>query len=292
MGYAEVCVNSPVAKQQTFSYAIPLGMSIDIGQAVLVPFGERLLQGIVLELSDYPAVEETREIAEIIETIPLLSPAQISLARWISQHYLAPLFDAVALMLPPGFERRTLTFITAPPTLDNPDLSSLPTAARHAFDLMQKQGRVSSKNLEKALGKRKAQTAVSQLLKKGLAIRSYELEPVKIRPKIEPFLSLVINTGQATLEVAVLREKRAAKQAALLEFLARQSRPVPLREAREKANCDRATINALVNKGLVKTEAVRINRSPLAGKEIGTSEPLTLTAAQQSALRAIQSALP
>ena len=59
MAYAEVSVNSPLAQRQTFSYAIPAGLAIDIGQAVWVPFGNKLLQGIVLELTDYPAVAET-----------------------------------------------------------------------------------------------------------------------------------------------------------------------------------------------------------------------------------------
>ncbi|GAI81736.1 unnamed protein product, partial [marine sediment metagenome] len=101
MGYAEVSVNSPIAQRRTFCYAIPSGLSIDVGQAVWVPFGDKLLQGIVLELSRYPSVEETKEIAGVIEPRPLLSPLQVLLARWLSEHYLSPLFDAVALMLPP-----------------------------------------------------------------------------------------------------------------------------------------------------------------------------------------------
>ncbi|GAI59091.1 unnamed protein product, partial [marine sediment metagenome] len=105
MGYAEVSVNSPIAQRKTFSYTIPSDLSIDVGQAVWVPFGDKLLQGIVLELTDYPSVEETKEIAGIIEPRPVLSPPHVLLARWISEHYLSPLFDAVALMLPPGFER-------------------------------------------------------------------------------------------------------------------------------------------------------------------------------------------
>ena len=84
MGYAEVSVNSLIAQRRTFSYAIPPGLSIDVGQAVWVPFGGKLLQGIVLELSDYPAVEETREITGVIDPHPLLSLAQVELARWIS----------------------------------------------------------------------------------------------------------------------------------------------------------------------------------------------------------------
>ncbi len=126
MGYAEVSVNSPIAQRRTFSYAIPSGLGIDVGQAVWVPFGDKLLQGIVLELSDYPSVAETREITGIIDAHPVLSPAQIKLARWISEHYLSPLFDAVALMLPPGFERKVVTFIGSPlvpPEQDTPSLT-------------------------------------------------------------------------------------------------------------------------------------------------------------------------
>ena len=77
-------------------------MDVREGQAVLVPFGERVLQGVVMELSPQPAVEDTRDIIDIIESRPVLSPHHLSLARWISDYYLSPLFDAVALMLPPG----------------------------------------------------------------------------------------------------------------------------------------------------------------------------------------------
>ena len=40
MEYAEVSVNSPVAQRRTFSYAIPSGLDIDVGQAVWIPFGD------------------------------------------------------------------------------------------------------------------------------------------------------------------------------------------------------------------------------------------------------------
>ena len=66
MGYAEVSVNSPIAQRRTFSYAIPSGSTIDVGQAVWVPFGDKLLQGIVLELSHYPTVEEVHSFVQLI----------------------------------------------------------------------------------------------------------------------------------------------------------------------------------------------------------------------------------
>ncbi len=123
MRYAEVSVNSPVAQRRTFSYAIPEGLNVSVGQAVLVPFGEKVLQGIVMEITPLPAVEDTREILDVIESVPILSPNQVALALWISNYYLAPLFNAVALMLPPSFERKALTFIQASSDVDTSSLT-------------------------------------------------------------------------------------------------------------------------------------------------------------------------
>jgi primosomal protein N' (replication factor Y) len=111
MKYAEVAVNSPVARRHSFCYSIPAHLTVSVGQAVWVPFGSKVLQGIVVKLSPVPSVEVTKEIISLISSRPLLSPAQVGLALWLSEYYLAPLFDAVALMLPPGFERRMVTLL-------------------------------------------------------------------------------------------------------------------------------------------------------------------------------------
>ncbi|MFC1592748.1 primosomal protein N' [Candidatus Omnitrophota bacterium] len=291
MKYAEVSVNSPVAQRQTFSYAIPPGLSVEVGQAVWVPFGSKLLQGIVLELSQYPAVEETRDIAGIIESHLLLSPSHVLLARWISDYYLSPLFDAVALMLPPGFERKALTFISIPSIPDDFDLSSLTPKQKHALEIVQGQGKVSLRQLERALGKKKAQAIVSQLVRRGLAVRSYELESVKAKPKVKPYLSLAFDADEAKQKVTRLREKGSNKQAALLDFLARQSKPVPLADARRMVNCDKAVTDALVNKCFITVQYIQVTRDPLFHQDITPSELLILTSPQKSAFESIKSSL-
>jgi primosomal protein N' (replication factor Y) len=265
-------------------------MSIEVGQAVWVPFGEKLLQGIVLELSDYPKVEETREITGIIEPQPLLLPAYISLAYWISQHYLSPLFDAVALMLPPGFERKALTFIinTFP---DSFDLSSLNQDQKHTLELVQKQNKVSLKELEKTLGQQKAQRIVSQLVRRGLIARRYELEPVKTKPKVESYLSLAVSIEKAQQELPRLYDKRATKQASLLDLLVQQGKPVSLKELREKTKCDRTTVDSLVQKNLVILRNIVVRRDPLSAQTVNLSYPLTLTSAQNLAFQSVSQSL-
>jgi primosomal protein N' (replication factor Y) len=291
MRYAEVSVNSPVAQRRTFSYAIPPGLDVDVGQAVWVPFGDKQLQGIVLELSPHPSVEETKEIDGVIEPRPILSPSQVSIARWISQYYLSPLFDAVALMLPPGFERKMVTFVSAASIPEDFDLSALNAEQRQVLNLLQKKGRVSLRQLEKTFGKKRAQSIVSQLVNRALAVKSYELERVKAGPKVELFLKLAVEAAQARQEAASLNKKGAKKQAVLLEFLMPKLKAVPWAEARKKTNCNKAVADALVKKGLVKFQQVKVTREPISYKGIATSQPLTLTPAQKSALEAIKSSL-
>ncbi|MDI6815312.1 MAG: primosomal protein N', partial [Dehalococcoidales bacterium] len=291
MGYAEVSVNSPIAQRRTFSYAIPSGLSIDVGQAVWVPFGDKLLQGIVLELSHYPSVEETREIAGVIEPRPLLSSAHVLLARWISEHYLSPLFDAVALMLPPGFERKVVTLICKPSTPHKQDISSLTQAQRNVVELVWKQGKISLGELEKKYGTRQAKVITSHLISQGLVVKSYELERVKVKPKKVAYLRLKVEASEAFKEAARLRGKGAIKQAALIDFLAQQSEPVLWVEARRGVNCGKAVADALVNKGLVELQRIEVRREPISYRSITPSYPLTLTPAQESALQSIKSSL-
>ncbi len=281
MRYAEVSVNSPAAQRRTFSYSIPEGLDVREGQAVLVPFGERILQGVVLELTSVPAVEDTREILDIIDPEPVLTPVQISLARWINDYYLSPIFDAVALMLPPGFERKAITFISR--ARDDIDVSTLNDDQRRAIDLVPGEGRVEVGKLEKALGKKKSSAVVSQLVKQGLIVRSYELGPVRVKPRIELYIKQIPNTIDNT--------RLSQKQSALMEFLKGHAEPVSWAEARQQTGCTRSIANALVNKGLVAFEEVEVRREPISYDNIIQSEPLKLTADQQAAYESIKSSL-
>jgi len=291
MRYAEVSVNSPVAQRRTFSYSIPTGLSIEVGQAVWVPFGKKILQGIVVELSPYPAVEETREIIGTIEPRPVLSPPHVLLARWISEYYLSPLFDAMSLMLSPGFERQALTFISTTPNPDTRDLSSLSPEQRTLFELVQRQGSMGLKELEKRLGKKKAQTIVSQLVGRELLVRSYEMEPVKVTAKRVPYLRLNVTAGQATEMAAQMQEKGAIKQAILLDYLAWHPEPLPWAEIRQKLSIEKTVADALIGKGLAIFEQIEVKREPISYQGITLSSPLKLTAAQESALKAIKESL-
>jgi primosomal protein N' (replication factor Y) len=288
--YAEVSVNSPVARRQLFSYAIPDSLSIDIGQAVWVPFGNRVLQGIVLELSRQPSVEQTRDIIGVIDQQPLLSTTQITLAHWLSDYYLCPLFDAIAPMLPPGFERRTLTFISATANAATYDLSTLTPPQQQIIELAQRAGKVSLKQLERLLGKKRAQATISQLVARNLVCRRYQLEPVRVKPKQELALSLAIDSNEARQIANDLRQKGANRQADVLNFLSRCP-SATLTEARKSIRCQAATVRALQEKALITAIKTEVKRQPIDYKNIKATSPPELNASQQSAVGIITQSL-
>jgi primosomal protein N' (replication factor Y) len=281
MKYAEVSVNSPAARRRAFSYAVPAGMDVREGHAVLVPFGEKVLQGVVIELSPVPAVEDTREIIDIITPDPVLSPQHLALARWISDYYLSPLFDAVALMLPPGFERKAVTFVSvARPDID---LDLLNDDQKKILNMIPEQGRVALKKLEKALGKKKTSSLVSAMVRQNLIARDYELGPVRIKPRKELYLTLTGDISKAA--------ELPPKQAALFRLLIDKKMPIAWAEARRHTGYSKSVADALVRRGLAVFQEVDVRREPISYKKIQPSSPLTFTAAQQTAFDAVSLAL-
>jgi primosomal protein N' (replication factor Y) len=286
MNYAEVAVNSP-GSRSTFCYAVPPRLNISAGQAVWVPFGSRVIQGIVLGLSAEPSIEETKEIAGIIADVPLLSPIQIKLAQWISKHYFAPLFDALALMLPPGFERRAITcFQLADSHVEN--LLSLPREQKQVLDIIGEKEKTSLAELEKAIGKEKTRQITDQLLARQLITKTLELGEPRVKAKTRPYIKLIADRKDVEVEKARLNKSRAYRQAELLAFLNEQSQSISISALRKRLNCSPATIKALESRHLVSVERVRVRRDPLAHLSFTISQPPVPTSSQKAVWESIR----
>ena len=290
MSYAEVSVNSPVYHNRTFSYSIPDGMEIQPGQAVWVPFGNKILQGIVTSIERLPAVEETRDISAVIEPPLILSTQQLKLAQWISDYYLCPLFDAISTMLPPGFERSTIAYIQTAKDFDQRQLSKLTAEQTKIIGLLRQKDKLSVKDLEKTFGVKAAQAAISRLISRNLITKSYETAPARVKPKKETYIELAVDSAAAVEEIQRLYAKRAAKQAEVLEFLM-ESGAVSLSEVRKKTGCQTETMKTLTNKGLVSVKEFDVKRQPFSYDDIKQSSHLKLTTQQEAAFNEIQRSL-
>ena len=292
MPFAEVAVNAAAPLRQTFTYRIPDGLPIEPGQAVYVPFGSRTLQGIVVERTDSASVAQTRDIANIIDVRPLLSPTHLQLARWLSEHYLAPLFDCISLMLPPGFKRRPLVMLRPLASLE--ELSHLKlkdlqaTVLRRAIEL----GEIEAEQLRREVKVKGAPSAISALIKRGFLQRSYRLARPQIAPKGVRQLRLDAPETEMLARIEDLREEggpRALRRALVLETLVDEG-VLPLPRARD-LGLTPAFLRDLETEGLARAEEVYVVRDPLAGRVFPYREPPSLTEDQQRAYETIAESL-
>ncbi len=234
MPYAEVAVNAAVPHRRAFSYSVPEGMHLQGGQAVYVPFGRRTLQGIVLELPKTPSYPQTRDILAPLTEAPILSPAHVALGRWISEEYLAPLFASLALMLPPGFEEKPLTYVSALVGAQKAAGLDLAPRQRDVLSALLAGGRQEVEELRKRAGVRSVSAALRELEGRGLVERSYELAPPRVRPKVLAYYRLLVSPHEALVRAGSLPGSRRSRRAELLERLA-EVESVPVAEARRAA---------------------------------------------------------
>src|SRR6202162_1233268 len=98
-----------VPLRTTFTYAVPeqLRATVQPGVRVLVPFRQKSLVGVVVDLPERPPEKaKVREIARVLDVIPALTPGLIELGHWIAGYYLAPVGEVFRAMLPPVKELR------------------------------------------------------------------------------------------------------------------------------------------------------------------------------------------
>ncbi len=302
--YARVVVNTRVQPRKVFRrearedagegssvgmvyhYSIPPELRADVrqGQLVVVPFGARRLQGVILGFDDSSPVAETRPLYEIADPTPVLSPAHVELASWISRYYLAPLIDAVLLMLPPGVTRKAHVTIglhegsTVPGDLDN--------GQQRVIDLLRAEGELPVKGLGKKLGLKNYRKIVDGLAGRGLIVKRSHLSEAKARPKTERVACLKAELTPDVLDGL----KRARVQAATVEYL-NQRGPTPVSDLRAEVRGNSAALKALVDKGLVELEELEVWRDPLQGRTFVPSSFPRLTEAQDAAWREIEASL-
>ena len=97
----------PVPLRTTFTYEVPESLAelVAPGTRVVVPFRNRALVGVVLELANRaPERTKVKPISEVLDPIPALPPKLLELGRWVADYYVAPIGEVFRGMLPPPVE--------------------------------------------------------------------------------------------------------------------------------------------------------------------------------------------
>lgn len=115
MRFASVVLDIPTqALDSAYTYAVPAdlcqqGETLQVGCAVVVPFGGRRAIGFVVETMECPAGEYPEGVdpsklkaVERVASAPFFDEEGAACAQWLAHRYLSPLSSCVRLFTPPG----------------------------------------------------------------------------------------------------------------------------------------------------------------------------------------------
>ena len=288
MRFAEVAVDAPAGHDRTFSYSVPPPLEVNPGQLVLVPFGSRTLQGVVFSLEPVPHVDETRDIARVQAPEPVLTEEQLALARWISTYYMCTLFEAAALMLPPGGRLRLKTYLEPGPGSDGTQEASLTPFQTKVLQFIRARRKVSEDRLVAAMGEA-ARGAATRLAKNSLVLRSEARSAARVGRKFRDYVRLGRPLIPSLAGELAAMSRPAPRRVALVERLAEGAGHMLLAEARKTYGP--SAVNGLLEKGWLLRERLETERDPLAGSVFPPGPPVALTASQLRAASEVRAAL-
>lgn len=291
--YVEVAINLPNIPD-SYHYHLPdvLAEDVRVGSLVVVPFGRQRAQGVILRFIDSPEVSKTRAVEDQVDEQPVLTKAQIELARWMADETLAPLGVCIHLMLPPGLGQRTDTLIRLNRDREI-DHSSCSPLEKRLINLLKKRGDLRGRQIDASIRQVEWRGALRNLVQRGVVHTRATLPQPTVRPKTARMVALSIKPQEvAGLDQRLSRVQRVHdRRLAVLQFLAGQSEPVEPARVYNKVGANNGDIKYLEENGLIRVFKSQVWRDPLEDWAYIPVTPPVLTTDQNAAWERIQADL-
>ncbi|WP_338441555.1 primosomal protein N' [Synechococcus elongatus IITB4] len=275
--WAEVLVDCP-GVEAPYTYAVNSQMAIALGDVVLVPFGDRLVGGLVVRvLAECPDDLDPARIRSIHEVVAqsFFQAHYWDLLERTANYYHVPLTQVLRAALPPGLLRRSQRRIRALRGAQ-PILRS--QAAQRIWPLLQK-------NLETGYSWRylcqqhpQAPQGLRELLQAGC---------------VESYICLG-KSAQAKQQLAITLVQRlpglTQRQAAIVAQLQQSGGEAWLQTFQQQTGASRGLLDRLTELGCVAIAPKERLRSGIQTTDVEADQPRVLTPAQAAALAQIQKA--
>ena len=192
------------SEKPLLTYLVPGSLECELrtGQLVSVPYGERLVEGIVwdvladerLELDDAKIL---RPIHSILDPEPAILPHQQALALWISEYYITPLAQVTLLMLTRGLMQRSQFVLRlvedglSEVNRSTEATQEMPLQVRAMIGLLLSDGALDTVQFEKMLGPTRAKKFIKEALASGFVQREAQLQAPRAKARVKRIVRLV-----------------------------------------------------------------------------------------------------
>ncbi|NGQ93812.1 primosomal protein N' [Brevibacillus sp. SYP-B805] len=267
---AKVIVDVPVSRtNRPFDYLVPdwLQPLMDVGSRVIVPFGPRKLQGYVIEVAE---MEESgpvepngkqpalREVEQILDDVPPLTPELIRLAQWMSRQYLCPWVTAMQTLLPSVLKGKAEKVLVPTEALER----SVAVGSPLLSELLAK-GMLPAADAEKRFPQEAL--LVPGWIKAGWLASEYRVKD-RVTRKTVSCVTLLLKDEQVEEALATLPARAEQMKRVIRHMAMFGGEPMPVKELLEVLGINRSTLKSLEQKGYVRIEEREVYRDPYANR--------------------------
>ncbi len=292
MTFVQISVNIP-AISGVFDYHLSpkLEGKVSIGHLVTVPFNNQVVQGVILRFVDTPAVKDTKEVIDILDSLPVLTPVQITLAEKMAEETLNSVSAMVGMILPTGLSQRADTeyrILNAEPQIPNTELSQ---TQKRLLALFQKRGSLRGRQIDTHFKHVDWRKSAGNLVKRGILESKSVLPAPRVRPKMIRMAQLAVSPRVALEQMTKLgsTEQTQNRRAAALQFLIREKEAVAVTWVYAESGCNLSDLKILAERDLIVLRETEIWRDPVQKVEIREEESFehVLNDAQEKAMKVV-----
>ena len=289
--YAEVAL--PLPMRQVFTYRLPHRFAevTKVGARVIVPFGSRNLTGYVTAINDsftptnYFDETKLRDIIQLLDTEPFLTPEILRLTRWSADYYAASWGEMLKSSLPAGVNLRREEILSI--TDEGRGLLSSATGSRvslkaQLLGLLADAEEVNAREVYHRLGIKPAQRTIRELVKLSLITSNEREREAQTKEKLVRAVRL-----SADAEERLQAFKPNQRHLEAVSALRTVQGEALVSELLEIPGMTRPVIETLKKHGVVEYFERQVNRDPFAATELPTLNNFTLTEDQANAFDAI-----
>ncbi len=223
---AKIAVSSATyAIDRPYHYKVPKKMQDEAlkGVRVLVPFGvgNKLVEGIILDLGKVQETKKIKEIWAVLDEIPVLDEKGIQLALWLRERYFSTVYQAVLTMLPTGLWYTLQDKYFLADGVNEEQILSIAGKSTDAKVVLEmifaSGGTIEFSQLLKNHDIKKARNTLNRLVRESVLVREIGFNR-KVKDKTEKVAHLIVspNTAMETMEK---RKKKAPLQYNVVQFL-------------------------------------------------------------------------
>lgn len=280
----------PLPLNATYTYRIPEQMQLCVGERVIVPFGARKYYTAVVERihDEEPMGFEIKDIAEQLDTEPVLLPVQQKLWHWIADYYMCSPGDVFKAALPSGMKLESETVLVCREEPPAPEEISQPKV-QQVWNLLYEQKEMSLSLLQKRITAFPVLSVVRKMLDSGLLTVKEEVRS-GYRPLTETMVTLSEPyRNEKALHQALDLVRRAEKQTQLLcAFLELSGwgralekndpslvKPVSRAALQQYSGVNSSLVQTLVKRGILTLYAAEVGRLDRQSRDVQAAAQLS-----------------